>query len=340
MQTKEASDQLSPMAIFETLNAYQESAALKAAIDLDIFTHIAQGARSAKQIAGRAQASERGTRILCDYMVLHGFLTKSGSGYGLAPEAEFFLNRQSPAYIGGATQFLCSPDLRKNYDDLAAAVRKGGTAAEGEGTIEPENPIWVDFARGMAPLMSLPAEKLADLLEARRGEPWKVLDLAAGHGMFGVVLARHNPQAKIVALDWANVLQVAKENAQRIGVADRHSLLPGSAFEVDFGNDYDVVLITNFLHHFDLPTNEKLLRKVYAALKPGGRAVILEFVPNEDRVSPPESAGFALIMLAGTPAGDAYTYAEYQGILRSAGFTRSELRALPPTPNQAIVAWK
>src|SRR5207248_3593706 len=113
----------------------------------------------------------------------------------------------------------------------------------------------------------------------------------------GVTLARHNPKAKIVAVDWANVLQVAKENAQKAGVADRHSLLPGSAFEVDFGKDYDIVLITNFLHHFDLPTNEKFLKKVYAALKPGGRAVILEFVPNEDRVSPPESAGFALVML-------------------------------------------
>ena len=331
---------LSPMRIFEALNAYQKTAALKAAIDLDIFTHIAKGATTTKQIAARTHASEKGTRILCDYMVLQGFLIKDGNSYALAPDADFFLNRRSPAYIGSATQFLCSPDLRKHYDDLSGAVRKGGTTAEDEGTVEPENPIWVEFARGMAGLMTLPAEMLAKLLAADRGEPWKVLDIAAGHGMFGVTIAKHNPEAKIVALDWAKVLQVAKENAQRAGVADRHTLLPGSAFDVEFGKDYDLVLVTNFLHHFDLPTNERLLRKIHASLKPGGRVVILEFVPNEDRVSPPETAAFALIMLGSTRSGDAYTYSEYQGILRNAGFKLDELHALPPTPNQAIVAWK
>ena len=340
MQTQKAAQQPSPMRIFEALNAYQKTAALKAAIDLDIFTHVAKGATTTKQIAAQAQASERGVRILCDYMTLNGFLNKRGKEYALAPDAEAFLNRQSPAYIGGATQFLCSPDLRKHYEDLAAAVRKGGTAAEGEGTVEPENPIWVDFARGMAGLMTLPAEMLASAVGAERGEPWKVLDIAAGHGMFGVTIAKHNPKARIVAVDWASVLQVAKEHAQRAGVADRHTLLPGNAFDVDYGKDYDLVLVTNFLHHFDLPTNEKLLKKIYASLKTGGRVAIVEFVPNEDRVSPPESAGFALIMLAGTPAGDAYTYSEYQAILRNAGFKRDELHGLPPTPNQVILAWK
>ncbi len=71
---------------------------------------------------------------------------------------------------------------------------------------------------------------------------------------------------------------------------------------------YDVILLTNFLHHFDVPTNEKLLRKVYAALAPGGHAVALEFVPNDDRISPPMSAKFSLVMLANTVSGDAYTF--------------------------------
>jgi hypothetical protein len=73
-----------------------------------------------------------------------------------------------------------------------------------------------------------------------------------------------------------------------------------------------------------------LLRKVQAALKPDGRAVIMAMVPNEDRVSPPRPAGFALIMLATTPAGDAYTYAEYQDMLRNAGFRSSEKHVLIP----------
>jgi 2-polyprenyl-3-methyl-5-hydroxy-6-metoxy-1,4-benzoquinol methylase len=143
-----------------------------------------------------------------------------------------------------------------------------------------------------------------------------------------------------VALDWAAVLEVAKENAQKAGVAKRYSILPGSAFDVDFGSGYDVVLITNFLHHFDTPTNETLLRKVYAALAPGGRAVTLEFVPNEDRVSPATEASFSMMMLGTTAHGDAYTFAEYDRMFRNTGFARSEMHELSPLPQRVIVSYK
>jgi predicted methyltransferase len=90
-----------------------------------------------------------------------------------------------------------------------------------------------------------------------------------------------------------------------MGVADRYHLLPGSAFETDFGIGYDLVLIANFLHHFDPPTCTAFMRKVHTALKPGGRAAIAEFVPNPDRLTPPTAAAFSMMMLATTPAGDA-----------------------------------
>jgi cyclopropane fatty-acyl-phospholipid synthase-like methyltransferase len=96
--------------------------------------------------------------------------------------------------------------------------------------------------------------------------------------------------------------------------------------------------VPNFLHHFDPPTCERFLTRVRAALRPGGRAVIVEFVPNEDRVTPPEAATFSLVMLATTPSGDAYTFAEYERMLRAAGFARAELHALAPSPQQVVVA--
>jgi ubiquinone/menaquinone biosynthesis C-methylase UbiE len=192
----------------------------------------------------------------------------------------------------------------------------------------------------MAPLLALPAELIAQLLDAASGQKWKVLDIAAGHGLFGVTLAKHNPNAEIVAIDWPNVLEVAKENAQAAGVADRYSVIPGSAFEVDFGNGYDLVLLTNFLHHFDLDTCERLLRKVYTALKVDGRVVALEFVPNEDRVSPPVAASFSMMMLGTTPSGDAYTFSEYDRMFRNIGFSSSELHALSPTFQQVVISYK
>jgi hypothetical protein len=97
--------------------------------------------------------------------------------------------------------------------------------------------------------------------------------------------------------------------------------------------------VTNFLHHFDVPTNTTLLRKVAAALKPGGRVAILEFVPNDDRVSPPQAAGFALTMLAGTPAGDAYTFAELRRMAEAAGFHGVAAHTMP-LPQQVVVATK
>jgi 2-polyprenyl-3-methyl-5-hydroxy-6-metoxy-1,4-benzoquinol methylase len=83
-------------------------------------------------------------------------------------------------------------------------------------------------------------------------------------------------------------------------------LLPGSAFETDFGGGYDLVLVPNFLHHFDPPTCTTFMRKVHAALQPGGRAAIAELVRNPDRVTPPTAAAFSMMMLV-TPAEEGFT---------------------------------
>ena len=167
----------------------------------------------------------------------------------------------------------------------------------------------------------------------------RVLDIAAGHGAFGIVIAQKNPSAEVVALDWAPVLAVATENAKAMGVAARFRTLAGDALTVDYGTGFDVVLLTNFLHHFDRSTCVGLLRKAAGALKPGGRVVVLEFVPNEDRISPPLAAAFSLTMLAGTPAGDAYTFAEHTSMLAEAGFTDVTAHPLPG-PETVIVGVK
>ncbi|MGH9555521.1 MAG: methyltransferase [Terriglobales bacterium] len=340
MSSSAAASQPSPALFFDTLNAYQRTEALKTAIELDVFTAIGEGVATAPEIARRAQAAERGIRILCDFLTVVGFLTRQGNRYALTPDTAMFLDRRSPGYLGGTVRFLSSPMLTEGFKSLTATVRKGGTVLSAEGSLAPEHPMWVEFARCMMPMMALPAELMAGLLEAGRGDRWKVLDIAAGHGVFGITLARQNPNAQIVAVDWANVLEVAKENAKAAGVAGRYRVLPGSAFDADFGDGYDVVLLTNLLHHFDKATCEQLLRKVHTALRPGGRAAVLEFVPNDDRISPPIPASIALIMLSNTPAGDAYTFSEYQQMFRNAGFSSSEIHPLPPTFQHLVLGRK
>ena len=192
--------------------------------------------------------------------------------------------------------------------------------------------MWVRFARGMAGLMTMQAQLVAGQIVAApgvAGRPIKALDIAAGHGMFGIALLQQHPQACVGGLDWPNVLAVAREHAAKFHVVDRYTTLPGSAFEVDFGTDYDVILVPNFLHHFDAETNITLLKKVYAALKPGGRVVTLEFAPDDSRVTPPGAAAFAIIMLASTPAGDAFTVAELTAMYAAAGFHDVTTTMLP-----------
>lgn len=329
----------SPALVFDTLNAYTRTAALRGAIELDVFTAIGEGNTTVDAIAKRIQASQKGTRVLCDFLAIIGFLTKQNGHYALTADSALFLDRRSPAYLGTVTRFLGIPQLTANFDDLAGVVRKGGTLSE-EGTLEVENPIWVEFAHSMAPLMRMSSELIAKMVATKVTGDCKVLDIAAGHGLFGIAIAKEVPSAHIVGLDWAPVLAVAEENAGKAGVSSRYSKLPGSAFEATFGSRYNIVLLTNFLHHFDVPTNEALLRKVHSALAPGGFAVTLEFIPNEDRVTPPLHASFAMMMLGSTPHGDAYTFSEYDRMFRNAGFSRSEMHELAPSPERIIVSYK
>lgn len=338
----------SPAMIFDTINAYQQTFALKAAVELDVFTAIGEhpDGATAAQLAPRCGAAERGMRILCDGLVLLDFLTKDNARqprYRLSEVAATFLDKRSPAYFGGVTQFLLAPHIRGGFENLTSAVRRGGTVMgeRHDGTVAPEHPVWVDFARAMAPAMSMAATKLAELLDPApdASRPLRILDVAAGHGLFGISIARRNPAAHVTALDWSTVLAVAKENAKAVGLGDdRYATIAGSAFDAPLGGPYDLVLLTNFLHHFNWTECEDVLRRFHAVTAPGGRAVILEFAPDDDRVTPADMAGFALTMLATTPEGDAYTVREYQSMLKTAGYRDPEMHPLPPTNERVVLA--
>ncbi len=336
--TNESIHQPNPAIIFEHLSAYQHTAALKAAIELDVFSQIGSDRRSSDAIAKAVGASPRGVRILCDYLAIMGLLGKAKDGYSLSADAAVFLDKNSPAYMGSATRFLLEPRLISPFLNLADVVRAGRTTLPDEGTVSHDNPIWVEFAKQMAPMVAPAAAEIAESL-AGQGE-LRVLDIAAGHGLFGIMIARHNPMARITALDWPNVLAVATENAAKFGVAGRHTLLPGDAFQADFGGPYDLIMVTNFFHHFDPPTCEALMRKICAALAPGGRCATLDFIPNDDRISPPRAGAFAMMMLGTTEAGDVYTFAEYESMFQKSGFQSSRLQQLNKAPQALVVSQK
>ncbi len=325
-----------PGIIFETLLAHQRSAALRTAIELNVFRAVGEGPADAATLAARCSTSQRGMRILCDFLCIIGLLAKQDGVYSHTPTSGMFLDPRSPASLHATAHFLGLTEMRSSYDQLTEVVRTGHTVLPGEGSVEPDNPIWVDFAHSMAPMMAPLAGPLGNIVLQGRTGPLRILDIAAGHGLFGIEIAKQHPEARIVAQDWARVLDVACANAAKAGVGERYERLPGSAFEVDFGGPYDAVLLTNFLHHFDVPTCVGLLKKVRAALKPGGVSATLEFVPNEDRITPSTAAGFSLTMLISTPGGDAYTFSELEAMHREAGFSGIEAHPVPHSPHTVV----
>lgn len=332
-----------PGRIIGMMTAFEQTAALSAAIGLGLFSAIAKGAQTVDALSEACAAAPRGVRILSDTLVVYGLLAKDNGLYGLTPDSAAFLDEAQPTYIGAAAQFLASPEkIALYFDDAVGWARRGGPVDQANTT--PDSAVWVDFARGMANFMRPVAERLAETLASVGPADMRVLDIAAGHGLFGIELAKRRLDAHITALDWAAVLQVASKNAQAAGIGDRFETLAGSAFDAELGGPYDLILIPNFLHHFDPPTCVAFLALAAASLsgpqgnRPGGAVAIVEYTPDASRVAPPVPALFALSMLTGTPAGDAYTAEELAQMCRLADLGDVAIAPLPHTQQTLLLA--
>jgi 2-polyprenyl-3-methyl-5-hydroxy-6-metoxy-1,4-benzoquinol methylase len=303
-----------PFWLLEEFRAFERALALRTAIELDLFTRIGQGTNTIRALAASADASQRGLQALCDYLVVQGHLLKQRARYSLTLNSRLYLTTASPAYLGSAAKFLASDSA------VAALCRLRQTIQRGSASMRGGESDWVEYARSMAPLAQSIAEFAAAALKVHSAGPIQVLDLAAGHGYYGIAIAQKNPSARIFALDSSRVLKIAMENAHQGGVAERYHPIAGDAFKVDLRGPYDLALAANFAHHLDEASNIRLLQKIRAALQPAGRLALIDFIVNPDRVSPAPDASFALTLLATSAIGAVYTFKEYSQMLRTAGF--------------------
>ena len=327
-------EEISPDLFMDAVLAFQQTAAIKAALELDLFTQIAKGDVTAERLAEATRAEVRGVRILCDYLTVRGHLEKQDQQYRLTPSSAAFLDRGAPLWMGDVVGYLAAPEMMDLFlGDPAAYVRNGGSI--GLANNAPDHPIWVKFARAMGQSRIPVASKVASELAVF--SPRTVLDVGAGHGMFGVAIAQAIPGTEVTAVDWQGVLEVARENAEAAGVSQRYRTVAGSAFDADWGSGFDLVLMANFLHQLDRDGCVALLRKARDSLVSGGRAAVVEFLPNEDRVSPRYPAMFAFQMLGSTPGGNAYTARELTEMGKAAGFAKMTAMPLPPTPQSLVL---
>jgi 2-polyprenyl-3-methyl-5-hydroxy-6-metoxy-1,4-benzoquinol methylase/acyl carrier protein len=325
--------------LMRMMQAYKETALLRAGLELGVFDHLAGGPASAAAVARSTGADERGTRILLDALSALGLLDASDGCYRLADGVEAHLVRGRPGFLGDLLPVLASDWERDAMDRLAEAVRNGGTVLD----VHAETPgyeYWVDFARGVVPMAEHAAAAVAGLLEpwARGRASVDVLDVACGHGLYGFAVASAHARCRVWSLDWPGVLAVARHHAARLGVSDQTAWIGGDMFTAPLGGPYDLVLLTNVLHHFAERRCVELLRRLGAVTKPGGRIAVVGFALDEPPAADPLPYLFAPLMLAWTHAGEVHPRGAYTRMLASAGWGRPAVHRLPGLPLSVFVS--
>jgi 2-polyprenyl-3-methyl-5-hydroxy-6-metoxy-1,4-benzoquinol methylase len=338
--TEAAPGRLTPQSVFEMMSGYKPTAVLRAAVELKIFDALAKGPADAAEVAARLGADPRGTRLLLGAMAGLGLAVGGADGsYALPEGAAELLVTTSPQYCGGITSVAASDREWASMGRLAQTVREGGPVP-GVDALEADFPYWVDFATHTTFGTTRAAGLLADVLEGwtKGRESLDVLDVGCGHGLTGYTLAQRNPAARVTSQDWGSVLEVARGNAEKLGVTDRVTMLPGDAFEVPLG-EYDLIVVGNVLFHFSPEKAAALVRRLAGALRPGGRLVVLGFTTGDKTPAEEHHAHLlGLLMLSWTPGGEMHSTAAHRGMLADAGLTETELTARPGLPLSILVA--
>jgi hypothetical protein len=332
--------QLDPQIVLQHSFGYAPPLMIEAAVRLSLFDALADGAKSSDDIAAATGASVRGVRILMNGLVGLGLLTHPKPGhYALTPEADAFLVRGRPRYMGGFFHHN-SEQLIPKWLRLTEIVRTGKPAAavnaEGEGAA-----FFQKFVEDIFPLSRRAAVGLADHLRlADAKSPVSVLDLASGSGVWGVSLAEKSPMVRVTAVDWPGVIPVTKRVAERHGLGERFRYVAGDLADVDFGVGHHITTLGHILHSEGIERSKMLLKKTFAALAPGGAIAIAEWLVNDDRSGPPPGLIFAVNMLVNTERGDTFSFGEIARWLSTAGFENPRLLEELPCPSPLILANK
>jgi 3-hydroxy-5-methyl-1-naphthoate 3-O-methyltransferase len=326
---------VTPMKFVNDLWAARLSLTLIAGTELDVFTVIAQGKKTAVDLAKAINAPKRGLERLLDALVAMGYLTKRGDQFGLTPVADTFLVRTKPSFIGAMADE--TRITLPGWMQLAEVIRSGKPVA-GVDTDEGRE-FFPRLVRAIFPLTYTAARGLVQAFpQAKLKKIERVLDVAAGSAAWSLPFAEAVPNARVTVVDYPEVTAVAREYAQQFGVADRYEYMEGDLRQIDFGQkQYDVVILGHIIHSEGEKWGKTLIKKSYKALKPGGTLVIAEMVPNDNRTGPVFPVLFGLNMVLHTNEGDVFTMAQYKQWLKQAGFTSIKLVEVP-SPSPVILA--
>jgi ubiquinone/menaquinone biosynthesis C-methylase UbiE len=319
-----------PETILRLSGDYWRTCALHAGVKLDIFTLLGNSRLCATEIAGRISVDLRGVTMLLNALTAMNLLVHTGEEYANAPAAKSFLSKDSEHYLG--YMILHHHYLMDSWSQLDKAVKTGRPLR----TRSSQN----DAARRESFLMGMfniamkvaPVVAAASDLSTRR----HLLDLGGGPGTYAIHFCKINPHLQATVYDLPETRPFAEKTIAKFGLADRIAFAQGDYLTQDIPGTYDVALLSHILHAEGPQECRKLIRKAVSVLQPGGLIMIHEFILDDRMDSPLHPALFALNMLLGTPAGQAYSEKQIMDMLEEAN-VRNVRRIPVKTPNDSGV---
>lgn len=322
-----------PTPIVRLTTAFWDSQALLTANRLQLFDQLANGPRSAADVAAALGLDARLTGLLLRVLVSLGLLEARGGVFANSPAAAAFLVTGSPAYMGGAMRY--SDQLYATWGRLEESLRSGQPALPAESYLGDDTDRTRTFVYSMHGRAMGIARALVEVLDltGRRA----LLDVGGGPGTYSILLTERYAGLRARVLELPGVAAVAREIVAAAHATDRVTLLDGDYHSAAFGTGHDVVLMSGMFHRESEASCRRLIEKARDCLMPGGLLAVSDVFADEGGCSPPFAALFGLNMALTAPDGTVHADADVARWMREAGFTDLTTRALPPPMPHRVV---
>jgi len=312
------------------------------AIELEVFTELAKHPEDIDALRVRLGLNERGARDFVDTLVALGMLEREDGVYRNTPNADFFLDKEKPSYIGGMLE-MANHRLYGFWGGLTEALRTGLPQNETRHGQDPLfETLYADPARLKEFLAAMTGVSHGANMQIARAFPWgdysTFVDVGTAQGDLVVQIAEANDHLRGVGFDLPVVEPIFEEYAARSGPSDRINFRGGDFFS-DPLPPADVILMGHVLHDWNLDDKRMLIHKAHDTLPDGGALVVYEALIDDERRENVFGLLMSLNMLIETDGGFDYSGADCQGWLTDAGFSSTRVEHLVG-PDSMVVGIK